>query len=123
MIERFGVTPGPWEHSDGMGYIFANRVGGVQMKVQRMTVCNTRGWGCLQYHGEDKARAEMNANEKLIATAPDMFEDGVHNANIARKMYECRFEPDKLDILFRQIKTQSYVKAVDRPWSEIREEV
>lgn len=73
LFEALGVTPGPWENSDGMGYIFANRIGGCSMTMQRMTVANTRGYGCLQYHGEEKAHAEMEANEKLITSSPEML--------------------------------------------------
>lgn len=106
MIEKFGVTPGPWENINGRIRVLGL---GISLEIADFT-----GSSIIPI-------SESEKNIKLCSAAPAMFEDGVHNANIARKMYECRFEPDKLDILFRQIRTQSYVEAVDRPWSEVRE--
>lgn len=74
IIEKLGITPGPWRNSEGMTYIFADRIGGVSMTKGQMTVANVRGWGCLQYLGEEKAIAEQKANEYLIAAAPEMLE-------------------------------------------------
>jgi len=63
--EKF--TPGPWEF-DGMAYIFKTPIGDGEMVAQ------IRGWGWLQKKGEEAGIAEQNANARLIAAAPDMYE-------------------------------------------------
>ena len=65
MSEKF--TPGPWEF-DGMEYIFKTPIGDGKMVAQ------IRGWGWLQKKGEDAGIAEQEANARLIAAAPDMYE-------------------------------------------------
>ncbi len=115
IIEKLGITPGPWKHSDGMGYIFADRIGGCTMKMQNMTVANTRGYGCLQYHGEEKAHAEMEANEHLIAAAPEMLEALIVTYKLFDRIGEGR-EKDAIEIL-RVIEKACHPKS----WEEIKE--
>jgi hypothetical protein len=64
LIEKTkGHTPGPL-HGDGHGYIFDSEM---------HMVLQVRGWGWLQYKGEDVAIAEQNANERLAESAPDLL--------------------------------------------------
>ncbi len=124
IIEKLGITPGPWKHSDGMGYIYAQRVGGCQMKMQTMTVANTRGWGCLQYHGEEKANAEINANEYLIASAPEMLEaliEHIYDYEEALEELGDDFEEEETLKEKRMKAIRSIQKATNKTWSQIKE--
>jgi hypothetical protein len=59
-------TPGPWEF-DGQSYIWSD------MAIGKM-IAQIRGWGWLQKEGEEEAIAEQEANARLIAAAPEMYE-------------------------------------------------
>lgn len=119
-ISKLGITPGPWRHSEGMGYIFANRVGGCQMKMQNMTVANTRGYGCLKYHGEEKAHAEMKANEYLIASAPGLLDNLITGVLMVEK--QDKFIPiDSEEYSFRNNSIDTIEKACyPKKWDEIK---
>lgn len=58
-------TNGPWEF-DGDSYITTDN-------GQKM-IAQVRGWGWLQYLGEEKAIAIQEANGHLLAAAPDLLE-------------------------------------------------
>jgi len=51
-----------------MEYIFKTPIGVGEMVAQ------IRGWGWLQKKGEKAGIAEQEANARLIASAPDMYE-------------------------------------------------
>lgn len=60
-------TPGHWIF-DGEAYIFAEPMSEGKM------IAEMRGWGWLQYKGEEAAIAEQESNARLISAAPDMYE-------------------------------------------------
>ena len=64
-------TPGPWKVSNTCGMIFGRSVGGCNMEESDFMVAQVRGWGHLQYLGEEKAIAIQEANARLIAAAPE----------------------------------------------------
>lgn len=64
-------TPGPWTNKCGI--VFGRSIGGVQMKESDFMVAQIRGWGHLQYHGENEADVIQEANAQLIAAAPDLL--------------------------------------------------
>lgn len=64
-------TPGPWRNRQGL--IFGTSKGGCQLKESDFMVAQIRGWGHLQYLGEEKAIAIQEANARLIAAAPELL--------------------------------------------------
>ena len=66
-----GFTPGPWKaHMAGMNVLACN---------DQMMICNVRGWGYLTGVGalnlpDDQAIAIQDANTRLIAAAPALYE-------------------------------------------------
>lgn len=58
-------TPGPWEYSAAGAQVFANN--------GQTHVADVRGYGALQYEGEDVAVARMDADGKLLAASPEML--------------------------------------------------
>ena len=78
-------TPGPWEF-DGMMYIFGKSVGGCQMKESSHMVAQIRGWGHLQYLGEETAISIQEANAHLIAAAPTMLKQLEANLEVLRRV-------------------------------------
>ena len=114
LLEKLGITPGPWQTSGGYGKVFAMRVGGINMEECLMCVCDIRGWGCLQYCGEEKAEAEQEANERLIATAPEMLEALIEFAAEGEESdHEYFPETFKKEI-------EIIEKATDKSWEEVR---
>ena len=63
------------------------------------------------------------ADTKCITSASVMLEDGLKNCYLMRKMYECRFEPDKIEIYYRRMQTKAYEKAAGMTWGELTEVV
>ena len=61
-------TPGPWKTR--MGIIWGHCLGGCNMKDDDFMVAMVRGWGHLQYLGENEAQVIQDANARLIAAAP-----------------------------------------------------
>ncbi len=115
IIEKLGITPGPWESSGGYNKIFAKRVGGASMTEQNMNVCDIRGWGCLLYHGEDKAVAEQSANENIISAAPEMLEALI---DISEAMEENNLDQS---VSYRNDIKMIIEKATGKSWEEIKD--
>lgn len=126
IIEKLGITPGPWGHSDGYGKVYAKRIGGVGMTKQIMTVCDIRGWGVLSYNGEEKATAEQRSNETLISAAPDMLEALIRTAFILETSEAINdviwFEDDSPvhETLWERC-VNIIEKATDKTWEEVKE--
>lgn len=66
-------TPGPWTMDERGSSIWGTSVGGCNMKMSEHKIADIRGWGHLQYHGEEVAIATQKANGSLIAAAPDLL--------------------------------------------------
>uniref|UniRef100_A0A6M3LAA8 Uncharacterized protein n=1 Tax=viral metagenome TaxID=1070528 RepID=A0A6M3LAA8_9ZZZZ len=64
-------TPGPWKECNGL--IFGCSVGGFLMEKTEFMIAEVRGWGHLQYLGENEAVSIQEANARLIAAAPDLL--------------------------------------------------
>lgn len=62
------ATDGPWEDDNHGMYIFERSDEGDKM------VAEIRGWGHLQYLGQDLAMKRQDANAKFIAALPDIAE-------------------------------------------------
>ena len=66
-------TPQPWKHDHGM-------IMGPEQREDRpktgdvFRLADVRGWGHLQYLPGDKGEEMQDANGRLIAAAPEMFE-------------------------------------------------
>jgi len=66
-------TKGEWKIIND-DIIFGRCVGGCQLKEDTFMIAEVRGWGHLQYLGEDKAFNIQKANARLIATAPKLYD-------------------------------------------------
>lgn len=62
------ATPGPWKGT--MGWVTGSCIGGCRMEEGDFKICDIRGWGHLQYLGEEKAIKIQDANRDLIANTP-----------------------------------------------------
>lgn len=60
-------TPGPWEF-DGISYIWSDMTEGKM-------IAQVRGWGWLQKKGEEAGIAEQEANGRILAAAPEMYDE------------------------------------------------
>jgi len=81
-------TPTPWRLEPTYGtQIYASRIGGCNMVKIDMLVADMRGWGCLKYHGEDKAFAEQQANAKHIVHCVNMYDELVEALENSLKQY------------------------------------
>lgn len=66
-------TKGEWTITNGT-MIFARCIGGCRLEEDAFLLAQIRGWGHLQYLGEDKAIEIQEANARLIAAAPDLYD-------------------------------------------------
>ncbi len=57
-------------------YIFGNSIGGCQMEKADFPIAQIRGWGHLQYLGEDKAIEIQEANAEHLVKCWNAFEEG-----------------------------------------------
>ncbi|KKM82687.1 hypothetical protein LCGC14_1317040 [marine sediment metagenome] len=69
------------EHTKGKlktdgSYIFGNSIGGCQMEKEDFPIAQIRGWGHLQYLGEDKAIEIQEANAEHLVKCWNAFEEG-----------------------------------------------
>lgn len=101
---RGKATGSQWEYSAPGAQVFAN--GG------ETHVADIRGWGALQYQGEEEAVAQMDADGRFIALAantisPALLEavEGLVREN--RKLREQLIGPQKQPASVRQIEAQA----------------
>lgn len=112
MIEKLGITPGPWsvphfanpDSRCDCGYIFCDPSGN--------TICEVFYKRDKDRYSEHRGRQEASANARLIATAPEML-------GALIKVYNNRGEADKLYIIADRLKP-IIEKATGKTWEEIR---
>ena len=67
-------TKGPWKYDNYGSGITGVGFGGSENRKEEFKIADIRGWGHLQYLGNDKAIAIQEANAHLISAAPEMYE-------------------------------------------------
>lgn len=77
---RVTHAPGPWRVCPMAMYVLCEEYMVVDMKDDRddsnadgVMVTRMRGWGHLQYKGQDVGQAIQRANARLIAAAPELL--------------------------------------------------
>jgi len=59
----------PWKYCNYGTFVTAVDIGGCEMKASEFPVCQMRGWGHLQYHGDEKGAGIQEANANFIVKA------------------------------------------------------
>ena len=79
-MSKPAFTPGEWRYDSTGGWlrVYGRCVGGSHMTEGDFPICDIRGWGHLQYLGEDVAAGIQDANAHLIAAAPSLYEACIH---------------------------------------------
>lgn len=77
-------TPGPWR-VDEDGFVWGCCPGPAFMKTAHFLVAEVRGWGYLQYRADGEQ--VQAANARLIAAAPELYEELREILDYAREVY------------------------------------
>ena len=63
----------PWRYDNYGTGIMATDIGGCKMEEDEFRVCDIRGWGHLQYLGEEEGAAIQEANAEYIVKSANAY--------------------------------------------------
>ena len=101
---RAAIDGSPWKYEKIGQTVFGRSAGGCNMEVSDYMVANIRGWGHLQYKGDErgdtKAQALQDANGQFISSAPDDMDTLLRALEAkTRECEELRKDKARLDFL------------------------